>query len=566
MRTKTTAVVVSAILAVSLTFASAAGFPSDDRTIVSVLNRVGFGPRPGDIERVRTTGLARYIDEQLHPSRISDAEADRRLSHLTTLNLSSKEIAEQFERPLLEARRERKQGAASNPDPDAARERPDPAQMRVQQRANSLVVELGEQKLIRAIYSERQLQEVLTDFWFNHFNVDARKGRDRFLLTEYERETIRPHVLGSFRDLLEATAKSPAMLFYLDNWLSADPNGPHPANGRQGAVRPASGARPRARLFVPPAGRPQTPAQGNNRRNGLNENYARELMELHTLGVDGGYTQKDVTEVARAFTGWTIDNPRKGGEFHFEPRIHDTGEKIVLGQKIKAGGGATDGEQVLDLLASHPSTARFISTKLARRFLSDTPPPALVDRMAARFRETKGDLTAVMTLLLTSSEFLAPDAYRAKVKTPYEFVVSAVRATGADLLDARPLVRSLQDMGMPLYQCQPPTGYKDSADAWTNAGALVSRMNFALALTSGRLPPPSVPQGGQPLDARGRNAGMFGRGFVSITRDSLDAWEASVEAALAQDLSDTTRATMARGTTSAQRIALMLGSPEFQRR
>ena len=223
---------------------------------------------------------------------------------------------------------------------------------------------------------------MLADFWFNHFNVDARKGRDRFMLTEYERDAIRPHVLGKFRDLLGATAKSPAMLFYLDNWMSADPNGPHRRRrGRRGAAarpRPAAAARSRRS-----AARRTRRSSKPTRRRGLNENYGRELMELHTLGVDGGYTQKDVTEVARAFTGWTIDNPRQGGGFSFDPRMHDAGEKIVLGHAIKAGGGERDGEQVLDILAAHPSTARFIATKLARRFVSDTPPPALVDRAAA---------------------------------------------------------------------------------------------------------------------------------------------------------------------------------------
>jgi uncharacterized protein (DUF1800 family) len=354
----------------------------------------------------------------------------------------------------------------------------------VQQRANSLVLELSEQKLLRAVYSERQLREVLADFWFNHFNVDARKGRDRFMVTEYERETIRPRVLGTFRDLLEATAKSPAMLFYLDNWMSADPNGPHPAMGPPRVVRGRFGT-----VVMPPAPRPQGP----NAPRGLNENYARELMELHTLGVDGGYTQKDVTEVARAFTGWTIPGPRQGNGFTFNPRLHDPGEKVVLGHVIKAGGGESDGEQVLDILAAHPSTATFIATKLVRRFVSDTPPPALVARVAARFRETRGDLREVTRAILTSPEFLSPDAFNTKVKTPFEFVASAVRAAADDVHDALPLVRNLQQLGMPLYQCQPPTGYKDTADAWVNTGALVSRMNFATRLAGNKLPGTTVP-------------------------------------------------------------------------
>jgi uncharacterized protein (DUF1800 family) len=501
----------------------------DERAIVHVLNRITFGVRPGDVAKVREVGLNRYIDAQLHPERINDADLTARLAPLTTLTLSSRELAERYERPALEARRERKEAAGQQ---DAAQGQPpqmppDPAR----QAANLPLVELSQQKVLRAVYSERQLQEVLTDFWFNHFNVDARKGPERYMLTEYERDTIRPHVLGRFRDLLEATAKSPAMLFYLDNWMSADPNGPHLDRSQM-----AFGGRRAGRRFgaMP---MPQMPRPGGqNAPKGLNENYGRELMELHTLGVDGGYTQKDVTEVARAFTGWTIQNPRMGGGFRFEPRLHDEGEKVVLGHKIKSGGGERDGEEVLDILAAHPSTARFISTKLVRRFVSDTPPPALVDRAAATFHDTGGDLRAVMTVILTSPEFMSADARGAKVKTPFEFVVSAVRALGADVRDARPLVQSMQQLGMPLYQCQPPTGYKDTADAWVNTGALVARMNVGLALANGRL-----------------------RG-VTI-RDRIDP-----ETVVAADVSDTTRSTIAKAASAPQGIALALGSPEFQRR
>jgi uncharacterized protein (DUF1800 family) len=403
------------------------------------------------------------------------------------------------------------------------------------------VLELSEQKLLRSIYSERQLQEVLTDFWFNHFNVDARKGRDRFMLTEYERDAIRPHVLGTFRDLLEATAKSPAMLFYLDNWMSADPAGPH-ADMSQPPV--GGGPVRRGRFggggfgFPMPQPPRQNAEQGKKAPKGLNENYGRELMELHTLGVDGGYTQKDVTEVARAFTGWTIQNPRQGAGFRFEPRIHDAGEKIVLGRRIKAGGGMGDGEQVLDILATHPSTARFIATKLVRRFVSDTPPPALVDLAAARFRETRGDLREVMRTILTSPEFLSPDAFRVKVKTPLEFVASAVRTTGADVQNALPLVRTMQQLGMPLYLCQPPTGYKDTADGWVNTGAIVGRMNFALALASNKLP-----------------------GVIVDSRQPLVDSQV-----LGGEISETTRTTIAKASDAAQMAALTLGSPEFQRR
>jgi uncharacterized protein (DUF1800 family) len=325
-------------------------------------------------------------------------------------------------------------------------------------KARVVMREAVEARIVRAVHGPRQLQEVMTAFWFNHFNVFAGKGLDNIWTGAFEENAIRPHTMGRFRTLLGATAHHPAMLFYLDNWQNTAPGSP----GSKGKFE------------------------------GINENYARELMELHTLGVDGGFTQKDVTEVARAFTGWTMPGPRQGNGFTFNPRLHDPGEKVVLGHVIKAGGGEADGEQVLDILAAHPSTATFIATKLARRFVSDTPPPALVARVAARFRDTRGDLREVTRAILMSPEFLSPDAFNAKVKTPFEFVASAVRATGADVHDALPLVRNLQQLGMPLYQCQPPTGYKDTADAWVNTGALVSRMNFATRLAGNKLPGTTV--------------------------------------------------------------------------
>lgn len=516
---------------------AASTFPNDERTIVHALNRIGFGPRPGDVERVRRIGLERYIDQQLHPARIADAAMQSRLEGLKTTTLSSREIAEQYAMPALQARRERQQQMKADDGTEAPPRQQDPRD----QRANQVLVELSEQKVLRAVYSERQLEEVLVDFWFNHFNVDARKGIDRFLVTEYERDAIRPHVLGSFRDLLEATAKSPAMLFYLDNWMSAA-EAALASGQRQDLSRRSQmeGRRARrGRIGAPVVGRVRPPRvqQGNNAPKGLNENYSRELMELHALGVDGGYTQKDVTEVARAFTGWTIQQPRQGGSFRFDPRIHDAGEKIVLGHRIKGGGGIEDGEQVLDILAKHPSTARFIATKLVRRFVSDDAPGALIDRVAARFAGSDGDLREVVRTILTSPEFLAPGAYRAKVKTPFEFIVSAMRVTGADVADAMPLVRALQQLGMPLYQCQPPTGYQDTADAWVNTGALVGRMNFALRLAGNQVP-----------------------GVAIATEQSI------VETALNGDVAETTRATIAKATSSEQMTALTLGAPEFQRR
>ncbi len=531
----------SVLIAVLATVALGASTPKsavpsnpDDKTILHVLNRIGFGPRPGDVDRVREMGLAAYIDQQLHPDRIRDAQLAARLASYETLEKSSREIAQQYYVPGQKARQAaKKQDAKSGAETgaDAPNQPRTPEEMQLARKMREPLVELSEQKIVRAAYSDRQLEEVMTDFWFNHFNVYAQKGPEAEYLTSYERDVIRPHALGRFRDLLEATAKSPAMLFYLDNWQSVDPNGVHPANNRA-AARGGRGG-----FFGPrfPM-QPQNPnAKQPQQKRGLNENYGRELMELHTLGVDGGYTQADVVNVARAFTGWTIDQPRQGGSFRFEPRFHDEGEKVVLGHRIKAGGGENDGEQVLDILAMHPSTAKFISTKLARRFVSDTPPPALVDRAAQRYLETGGDIREVLRTILTSPEFFAADAYRAKVKTPFEFVVSAVRATGSEVTNPTMLVQQIAQLGEPLYRCQPPTGYADKAEAWVNTGALLNRMNFGLALVSGRM--------------RGVEPGT-----------------ASVGAALANDISSSTAATIAKSTDPHQIAALTLGSPEFQRR
>ena len=503
----------------------------DDRAIVHVLNRLGYGPAPGEIERVRRTGLREYIEQQLHPERLADEGMRARLAPFETLSKSTPELAKTYFLPAVMVRRQRQREAGMQPD-GAGRETPDramrtPEQLEAMQGQRTVLAELSQQRVLRAAFSERQLQEVLVDFWFNHFNVFAGKGPTRIYLTEYERDAIRPHVLGRFRDLLGATAHSPAMLFYLDNWQSA-------------AEREPAARRPMRRPGVSAAPQPPRPVRG------LNENYARELMELHTLGVDGGYTQKDVQEVARAFTGWTIDGPRQGGAFRFEPRMHDDGEKVVLGRRITAG-GKQDGEQVLDILAAHPSTARFIATKLARRFVADDPPASLVERAAARFRETRGDIREVVRTIVTSPEFFAPAAHRAKVKTPFEFVVSAMRVTGVETAGALPAVQALRELGMPLYGCQPPTGYADRADAWVNAGALLARMNFAVALTGARMRGMTLPpeyRDGDPGDAR----------------------DALLAGPLGADVSEGTRSTIAKATTPRQVLALVLGSPEFQRR
>ena len=567
MRTlKVTVLALAASLAATTTASRGEGANSvpaspDDRTIVHALNRLTFGPTPGDIDRVRRMGLQAFIDRQLHPERVEDSALRERLAAFGTLSQSTPQLAERYYLPAQMARRERQRTQAQDPsmttesNATTRREAMTPAETEVLRMEREALSELMQAKLVRAIYSERQLEEVMVDFWFNHFNVFVGKGVVRLYLNEYERDAIRPHALGKFHDLLKATAKSPAMLFYLDNWQSAAPEGAmladdDAARRRVGTNRPRTGfgrpGQPRRPSAI--AGAPATP---QNRRRGLNENYARELMELHTLVVDGGYTQKDVQEVARAFTGWTITTPRQGGSFRFEPRMHDDGEKMVLGHKIKAGGGQKDGEDVLALLTAHPSTARFISLKLARRFVADEPPPALVDRAARRFRETNGDIREVVRTIVTSSEFFAASAYRAKVKTPLEFVVSAVRATGTQTANVLPLVQAVRNLGMPLYGCQPPTGYADKAEAWVNSGALLNRMNFAVALTSGRA--------GRGPEMRGRSADPAAAA-PAIGSDGL------VKSALAGDISESTASTIAKATTSPQALALVLGSPEFQRR
>ncbi len=584
---------------------------ADARTVAHVLNRIGFGPRPGDVERVQREGLAAYIDEQLHPERISNAALDARLEQFTTISMSSRDLADKYYLPALELRRDaqvkqakaaQKEAKAADPSMSGNETMKDakpgvpqlpPEVRQVQQAQANVTNELMQARLLREIDSDRQLEEVLTDFWFNHFNVFVGKGQVRQYLTEYERDAIRPHVLGSFRDLLGATAHSPAMLFYLDNWQSSTPN-PQPL------ITPEMQRRlnnPR----VTPSQKQQLmsrlEAAKKNAPKGLNENYARELMELHTLGVDGGYTQKDVVEVARAFTGWTIDRPPQGGGFVFRPQMHDSGEKTILGVHFPAGGGQDEGERVLDILAKHPSTAHHIAFELAQRFVADQPPPALVDRAAKRFLDTKGDLREVVRTIITSPEFFAEDAYRAKVKTPLEFVVSAVRATGATVVNPQPLVAQLRNLGMPLYGCVPPTGYSMTADAWVNTGALLNRMNFALQLVSNTLTPGPGPRGngngngqpgqppppgarfGQPPPQRGAGGRAFGPGFGRPGRGPIQLDLASlapdttvqsrtnlVDQLLAGTISDATASTLARAETPQQLVALTLGSPEFQRR
>ena len=672
--------------------AGASNHMSDQRRASHALNRLTFGPRPGDVQRVMAIGVDKWIDLQLHPDKIDDSALNARLEPFRTLRMNAKELAEDFpdgqeinqvikgKSPMpseaalrmvyqvqIDRRQEKKErlqeaGKNTNSASDLARNvavetpsqsiaaqsanataddsagvKPAPApkltpedeqqarrreeqlyadldvqqltSLPADQRFNKVLGmsataqlaladslrggkgqefleglppkqketllamnnpagvvtgELAQAKLLRATYSGRQLEQVMTDFWFNHFNVFMEKGVERLLVTSYERDVIRPRALGKFEDLLVAAAKSPAMLFYLDNWLSV---GPDSAQAMGIPLHPSS-----------PGHAPSRPRPNQGKRpSGLNENYGRELLELHTLSVSGGYTQRDVTEVAKVFTGWTIDKPYQGGGFKFDPRMHEPGPKFVLGHRIKPKGEG-EGLDVLHRLATSPQTARFISLKLAERFVSDDPPPGLVDRMTKTFLKKKGDIREVLTVLFHSPEFWNDGAYRAKVKTPLEFVVSAVRATGAEVDDALPLIRQLNNMGMPLYGAQPPTGYSMKAGTWVSSSALLNRMNFALTLTSDKLKAVKV-DAGQLAGSSPRDSNLalttlensLLAGDVSKqTHDSITAQidEAAMNGAQQkQDKSGARKPVDASRSPDVSTIAgLLLGSPEFQRR
>jgi uncharacterized protein (DUF1800 family) len=600
---------------------------STDEAILHALNRIAYGPRPGDVERVRQMGLAKWIEQQLNPNAIDDRAVEARLEQFPTLRMSTAKLLAEYPQPKQQekqatarveqsgeqkprdaaaatiARNMSEKGAQAQRDgqaaDSAANVRDDanaPAPMKLDtpaemnaatrgagkrdllgggdpnavpraiaddsKRPQRVVEELAMAKMALAIYSERQLQQVMDDFWFNHFNVFAGKGEDRWFLTAYERDVIQPHTMGKFKGLLTATAKSPAMLFYLDNFLSADPRAPERMAAERAARQRRRGGFGRP---WPPRALQQQQAKKNVR--GLNENYGRELMELHTLGVDGGYTQKDVTEVARCLTGWTIEKPREYADFKFDERMHDPDPKVVLGKKIHAG-GMKDGEQVIELLARHRSTAKFISTKLARRFVSDTPPQSLVARMAKTFQSSDGDIRAVLKTMIYSPEFWSREAYHAKIKTPFELVVSTARALGADVDTPMPLVQWTGRIGEPLYQCQPPTGYADRSDAWVNTGALLNRLNFSLALAGNKVRGSRSDVGsllgveaGDANAALNRAVQVFLSGQAAATTvDTLDKQLENPQMLQAK-LDDPVRQVdlgMVAG--------LVLGAPEFQRR
>jgi uncharacterized protein (DUF1800 family) len=495
------------------------------------LSRLTYGPRPGDVEKLASGGDAAvwtFVEQQLAPGSLDDAALEARLAELGALKMTLPELQHRFLR-LDEVAKDKGVDLGNPAARQALLNQVDPDNL-----LRRLDEELMDQKLVTATEGRRQLQAVLVDFWFNHFNVSREKGPVHWMVLPYERDAIRPYVYGRFRDMLGAVAHHPAMLVYLDNWVSV-------------RERPADPLHPN-----PP---------------GLNENYARELMELHTLGVNGGYTQKDVREAARCLTGWSVDRPQKAAVYVFHTRAHDEGEKVVLGQRFPAGGGEADGEKLLDMLARQPATARFLSLELARFFVSDDPPPALVDRMARAYLESDGNLSSVYRVLFRSEEFWSQAAYRAKVKSPLILAVSAVRALDGHVDYAGALAGEIGKMGEPLYQCQPPTGYRDEAQAWVNTGALVTRLSFGLRLASGKVG--GVHGHFLPLSA-GR---MSADPSVFIERAGLEL--------LHGDLTPPTREVLLLEFAPEQRAmpdgevrpldtgklaGLIIGSPEFQRR
>ncbi len=564
---------------------------TEDQKILHVLNRLGYGARAGDIERVKATGLSKYIEQQLNPGAIDDAAADAKIKNLNVLKMSNDELFAKYPNgqavlrmvaqreglnkgdvaqlrkknqvkgaddsqmqadgnpmtkengaPAMDAKDKPDVDVSKLSDEDRARIQKEVADIYREQnlgRPQQISQQLSAARIMRAVYSERQLNEEMVDFWTNHFNVYAGKAATRWFLPEYDRDVIRPNALGNFKDLLLATAKSPAMLFYLDNFQSISPNSQNNNNRganaqrlqkqiENGNLNPQMRERLKNRYGVNDEqldarlkemrANPQAAPQNKQKKQqrGINENYAREIMELHTLGVDGGYTQKDIQEIARCFTGWTIFDPRgyrkfqgdgdgmdnkradrlarvagvpdglDSGSFYFNERYHDGGEKIVLGQKINEG-GMKDGLKVLDILVNQPSTAKFIARKLAVKFVSDNPSEALVSRVADAFHNSKGDIKTTLRALFADKEFFAPENYRAKIKTPFDLTISAIRAVGADT-NGGAVQALLAKMGEPLYGYIAPTGYPDMAEDWVNTGALLERMNYSVALASNRIP------------------------------------------------------------------------------
>jgi uncharacterized protein (DUF1800 family) len=560
------------------------GEESKQDRILHVLNRLAFGPRPGDFEHVSAIGPERYVQEQLHPESIAiPGDLSRRVNDLHTLHMNPIALFIEYQRPINLARKDAKAEAGNNKasiDKTSIKDATKDA--RIQQRV--VMREAVEARMMRAIEGPRQLQEVMTAFWFNHFNVFAGKGLDLIWTGAFEETAIRPHTFGKFRTLLGATAHHPAMMFYLDNWQNTNPGSP----GSKGKFE------------------------------GINENYARELMELHTLGVNGGYSQADVIALAHILTGWGLPKPAGGGGgganrrpgaagmpgaemagmfpfmrrrqnfmrpgpaavdpsgFYFDESRHDFSNKTFLGHQIE-GGGIDEGEHALDILARSPATAKHLSFKLAQYFVADDPPKALVERMAQRYLATDGETRAVLETMFTSAEFWDPRNYGAKFKTPYEYVVSCVRATGVPIRNYRPLYGTMQILGMPLYACQTPNGYANTQDAWLNPDAMMTRLSFATALGSGNLPlenPPFEEEAASGATPRPEPPAVSrkGGGKVNINFDpaphgpKMTPPDPVQLAATLGDYFSPATANAVEASPTNLRAPLILGSPEFMKR
>ena len=557
-------------------YAQGAEATDRDRAI-HLLQRATYGPRPQDIEQVLTVGIADWLDWQLHPERITDAALAPLLDRIPVVSMSLPELLGQYPpSQVLRSVRELAQGTSLS---ESAR--------------RTLRRELGEHsprrildglataRITRAVHSERQLQEMMTTFWFDHFNVFWGKDATRSLVPDYERSAIRPHVFGKFEDMVLATAQHPAMLFYLDNFQSAAPDSSlqarerREANNRRMRRMPAQD---RARSLQ------RIQQQQNGRRAGLNENYARELMELHTLGVDGGYTQADVIDVARILTGWTFGEQGsrmqmrqarasyedgrlvlpeidydEAYQFRFRAEVHDAGEKTVMGHVFEAGGGQEEGVELIRMLAHHPSTARHVATQLATRFVADDPSTALVDHLAEVFLATSGDLREVTRALFTSAEFYDPAVMANRVKSPFLLVTSTLRMTYGRTANTRALMELLGSLGEAPYLAEPPTGYPETSEQWASGGAMLTRMNFATSYVTGQLRGVG-PDGNRLFREMGNRDGEFLPDLVDALLPGADASE--LIAVIREDL----QANPPEGERGSRvrTLSLILGSPEFQ--
>ncbi|MEP6620217.1 MAG: DUF1800 domain-containing protein [bacterium] len=532
-----------------------------DQQVKHALNRLTYGARPGEAMTViRGDGLDRWLTRQLTPENWADHSADSALVRFPVLKMPLRALVDSSPQQDVFVRRRRAElGLAANAQYVMTAD--DSAHFKIMNdRGNRLVNQYLGAKMERAVSSDHQLEEVMTDFWENHFSVFRGKMPTQFTLLEYDRDVIRPHALGKFRDLLGAVAHSSAMLYYLDNYQSTADSA-HLTLAAWNNVAKAKTAADSARLR----------AAALKRRGGLNENYGRELMELHTLGVDGGYTQQDVINVARALTGWTLQTPREGGGFTFNANAHDAEEKLVLGHVIKAGRGEADGDEVLDIVAHHPSTAHYIAMKLVRHFVADTAPPELVNRVAATFTQTDGDIRQMMAVIVSSPEFYRKSTFRAKVKTPYEVVASTYRAMGGIPDTLSRSVNYAQTLGQQLYGHLTPDGWPDVADAWMNTGAVLNRINFGSNVSAGRVPGIVINRWSPGMALKGLSSNVMAD---SVTSALLQGEVSSDTHAVLMSGSNPVAerggvvpmTTITKGApTLADLIGLALGAPEFQR-